>query len=73
MQKPVQITKIENEKIAVAGSCFSHDLDAPMTESRIQLVLVYAKARRKTNQRRSEKTANENGNQNLGCEFWQCG
>ena len=42
-------------------------------ESRIQLLLVHAEAGRKPHQGRTQKTANQDGDQNLGREFWQCG
>ena len=73
MKHPVQITKIEKEKIGFVGSGFSQGLNTAVAESRIQLLLVHTKARREANQGGAEKTANQHDDQNLGSEFWQCG
>jgi len=73
MRQPVQITKIENEKIGFVSSGFSQGLNTAVAESRIQLLFVHAKAGRESNQGCAQKTANQHGDQNLGSEFWQCG
>src|SRR5579872_6219889 len=73
MQQPVQIAKIENEKIAITLYVVAHGLDTAMAEACIQFLLIHSEARRKTHQHRSEKAPNEDSNQNLGYEFWQCG
>ncbi len=73
MQQPLQIMKIENENIRLAGPRFSQCLKAAGIESRIQLLLIHAVAGGKTHQCRAQKTADQDRDQDLGCEFWQCG
>ncbi len=65
--------KIKNENIGVLGAGFTQRLNALGAEARVQLLLVDPEAGRKTHQCRSQKTAEQDGNQNLGDEFWQCG
>lgn len=73
MQQSIQIAKIKGKKIGFVRSRFSQGLNALRTESRIQLFFVDPEAGSNTDQRRTEKASDQDGDQNLGCEFWQCG
>jgi hypothetical protein len=73
VQQPIQILNIKGKKIGFVCSCFSQGLDALRTEPRIQLLFVDPEAGSNAHERRTEKASDHDSDQNLGCEFWQCG
>jgi len=65
--------KIKNENIRVLGARLAQRLDTLGAEARVQFFFVDPEAGGETHQRGSQKTAEQDGNQNLRREFWQCG